>query len=257
MDLDVDARVDERADHLGAEVLQLVSGRDREVALLVPRTVREVGRSVRAGVPDAFFRVDVVVAEVLRLIEAQRVEDVELDLRTPERRVGDAGRWEELFGLLRDVAGVARVRLARDRIEDVADQVERLHLEDRVDERRGRVRDQEHVALVDVLEPSDRRAIEPDAVAEEPLGELLDGDRKVLPRAGHVDEAQVDDLDLLVFRELQDLLRRRLRFRRRGGRGTLDGQGHVHLPTRVCSNKALATGVRGELPQGRDLVLNR
>src|SRR5439155_22713575 len=109
MDLDVDARVDERADHLGAEVLQLVGGRDRKVALFVARTVREVRRRVRAGVPDAFFRVDGVVAEVLRLIEAQRVEDVELDLRTPERRFGDAGPWEEFFGLPRDLAWVERV----------------------------------------------------------------------------------------------------------------------------------------------------
>src|SRR5438552_466163 len=128
-----------------------------------------------------------------------------------------------------------------------------LDVDARVDERADHLR----AEVLQLLEPFDRRAVKPRAARVESLEALIRGDRKVLPRAWDVDEAQVDDLDLLVLRELQDVLRRRLRRRRRGGRGTLDGHGHVHLPTRVCSNKALATGVRGELPQGRDLVLNR
>jgi hypothetical protein len=55
MHLDGDARRDHRADHLRAEVLQLVGGRDREVALLETRAVRQVRRTVRSRVPDAFL----------------------------------------------------------------------------------------------------------------------------------------------------------------------------------------------------------
>src|SRR5438093_12808399 len=97
--------------------------------------MREVrGPSVQAGVPDAFLGVDVVVAEVLCLIEAERVEDVELDLRAPERRISDSGRGEKLLSLLGNVTGIARVRLPGERVDHVADQVEGLHLENGVDE---------------------------------------------------------------------------------------------------------------------------
>jgi len=193
--------------------------------------VREVrDPAVLTGVPDAFLGVDVVVAEVLRLIEADRVEDVELDLRSPERGVGDPGRGEERLGLLRDVARVARVRPPRERVDDVAYEVQRLDAQDRIDERTVRVRQKEHVALVNVLEAADRRAVEADAVDEEALAELLDRDREVLPRPGQIDEAKVDDLRLGLFRELQDVLGRRLRAsgcRGGGPLGAFHGQGHV------------------------------
>jgi hypothetical protein len=48
--------------------------------------------------------------------------------------------------------------------------------------------------LLDLLVPADRRAVEPVAVGEPLLGELLDGDREVLHEAGKVAEAQVDGL---------------------------------------------------------------
>ena len=107
MDLDRDAAVDERPDHLRAQVLELVGRRDREVALLVTRPMGEVGGPVLARVPDPLVGVDVVITEVLSLIETKRVEDVELDLRAPERRVRDPGGRKELLCLLGDVAGVA------------------------------------------------------------------------------------------------------------------------------------------------------
>ena len=47
-------------------------------------------RRLAPGVPDAFDRIDVVVALVLVLVEPDRVEDVELGLRAPVRDVGDA-----------------------------------------------------------------------------------------------------------------------------------------------------------------------
>ncbi len=205
--LDLDAGLLEREHHARAQVLQLVGRRDREVALLETRAVREVRGVVGARVPDAFVRVDVVVAVVRALVEAERVEDVELDLRSPVRGVRDARRRQVRFGLARDVARIAAVGLARDRVDDIGDDVHRLHVEDRIDERCARVEDQQHVALVDRLETADRAAVEADALSEQPFRELLDRDGKVLPRAGQVDEAEVDDLDPGLFGHLDDVLR--------------------------------------------------
>src|SRR5207253_7455616 len=107
---------------------------------------------------------------------------------------------------------------------------------------------EEHVALVDVLEAADRRAIEADAIGEEALRELFDRNGKMLPRARQVDEPQVDDLDALILRELENVLRRDFRCRRGRGRGSLDRERHLQLPTGSLRGKPLASGVRGERP---------
>src|SRR5207248_5392606 len=159
------------------------------------------------------------------------------------------GGRQELLGLLRDIPRITRVGLAGEWVDDIADQVESLHLEHRIDEHARRVRHEQHVALVDVLKPADRRAIEADAVTEESLRQLFDRDREVLPRPGQVYEAQVDDLDLLLLRELDDVLWRCLRLGRGCGRGTLDGEGHGQLPTAEIRDKRPAPAVRGE-PSG-------
>ena len=66
---------------------------------------------------------------------------------------------------------------------------------------------EQHVRLVDGLEAADRRAIEPEPVLEDPLAQLRDGDGEVLPEAGEVDEAQIDDLGALFLGHLEDVLR--------------------------------------------------
>ena len=78
-------------------------------------------------------------------------------------------------------------------------------LRERVDHRGVGVRDQEHVRLLDLLEPADRRAVEAETVLEDVLGELVRGDREVLHQPGQVAEADVDDVDLLVGEHLQDV----------------------------------------------------
>ena len=105
LDLDVDPHLDHREDHFGADVLVLVHRGDGEVAFLIAGPVA-AGPGI-AGPPDTFRRVDVVVALVLVLVEAGLVEDVELELGAPVRRVGDAGGDQALLGLLCDVAGVS------------------------------------------------------------------------------------------------------------------------------------------------------
>ncbi len=98
------------------------------------------------------------------------------------------------FGLLRHVARIAAVGLAGDGIEDIADDVQRGNRENRIHHRRIRIGNQEHVALVNLLEPADARAIEADAFAEQVVLEVFYWDGKMLPHARQVDKSQVDDL---------------------------------------------------------------
>ena len=207
--LDRDADQLEHAHHLRAQVLELVHGRDGEVALLVPRLVREVRPAVElalaARVPHAFDRVEEVVARVLVLVEAHGVEDVELRLRSEVRGVGETGRREVRLRLRDDVARVAAVRLTRQRVAHEAVDVERRVLPERVEHRGARIRDQEHVGLLDLLEPADRRAVEAEPVLEYVLGELVRGDREVLHQPREVAEPDIDHIDAVVLDELQDV----------------------------------------------------
>jgi hypothetical protein len=165
--------------------------------------VAELVAEVRAlrppGVPHSFFGVDVVVAVLGRLVVADVVEDVELQLRPPVAGVGDPGALQVLLGLAGDVPRVASVRLPGHRVADVADQLQGRHFEDRVHGRCFRVGDQQHVALVDVLEAADARPVEPDPVLEQLVGEVFDGDREVLPDSRQVHEHEINDLDLRLL----------------------------------------------------------
>ncbi len=194
LDLDRDPGLDQLEHDLGPQVLELVRRRDGEVALLEAGPVGEVGGAVGARVPDALFGIDEVVAAEGVLVEPDRVEDVELGLRAPVADVGDTGLLEVGLRLLGDVAGVAAVGLAGDRVVHVADQVHGRDAQDGVDRGRVGVREQEHVALVDGLEPADAGPVEPEAFGERRLLELADRHAEVLPGADQVDEPDVDDL---------------------------------------------------------------
>ena len=85
---------------------------------------------------------------VVRLIEANIVKNVELDFRSPVTRVGKSGRLQVLLGFLSDISRVPRVRLARERIADVANQAQCRNLRERIEHRRIRIRKQQHVAFV-------------------------------------------------------------------------------------------------------------
>ena len=82
-------------------------GGDGEIAFLVADLVAEVGEFLAAAVPDAFVGIDVVVAAVGGLAEADVVEDEELGFGTEVRRVGDAGLLQIRLGFAGDVARVA------------------------------------------------------------------------------------------------------------------------------------------------------
>ena len=184
-----DAEPLERQHHLRAQVAERVVRRGREVALLLAHGVPEP-RLARVPVP--FRRVDVVVRAVGAELVRDLVEDEELALRAEVRGVGDAGRAQVRLGLDRDVARVLGVRLARERIDDVADERERRHLGRRIEDRARRVGHEQHVALGDPLPAADGRAVEAEPLLEGGLVEAGERQRDVLPGAEQVAELQVD-----------------------------------------------------------------
>jgi hypothetical protein len=87
--------------------------------------------------------------------------------------------------------------------------------DERVDHRRLRIGHDEHVGGVDRLPPTNRRAVEAEAVFEDLLGKLFDRGAEVLPDPEQVDELQVDELNTFLFGKRQNLTRRSWLFRAR------------------------------------------
>ena len=210
LDLDLDAELLHREDHLGAQVLKMVHRRNREVPLFVAGLEAQVGPLVRAGVPDSLDRIDLVETLVRVLIEADVVEDEELRLRPEVGGVRYPGGDQVVLGLLGHVAGITGIRLPGDRVPDETVHVERLVLAEGVDHGRVGIRHQQHVGLLDLLEAADRRAVEPGTLLEALQGELVRRQRVVLHQAGQVGEAKIDDLDAFGLDQAQDLFRRAL-----------------------------------------------
>ena len=188
-----------------------IGRRHREVAFLVAQLVAEVGFALRrivfAAIPLAFFAIEEEVAAVRRLVEADVVEDEELGFGADEAGVGDAGALQIVDRLAGDVARIARVVFARDRVLHVADDAERGDHGERIDERRIGLRQQQHVALVDRLPAADAGAVEAEAVFKRFFFELRNGNREVLPDAGEVHEPHVDCFDVALATHRQNRLR--------------------------------------------------
>ena len=163
--LDVQAAPDHGFHHLAPQILVVVRGRYREITFFIPGPVAEVV-SFAAAVPPSFFGVDEIKAAVLVLIEADIVENEELGFRAKIGSVADAAVLQIQLGLARDPARIAIIVLARDRIHDVADHNQGRNLVERIHERRGRVRNQQHVALVDRRPAADARSIHAETVLE-------------------------------------------------------------------------------------------
>ncbi len=142
---------------------------------------------------------------VLGLVEAGRVEDVELGFGAPVGGVGDAGALQVVLRLAGDVAGIAAVGLAGHRVLHEAVEQQRLVGQERVLERCLGIGHQDHVRLLDLLEAADRRAVEADTVLEHGLVQLVSRDGEVLHLPGQVAEAQVDELITAVGNGLQDV----------------------------------------------------
>jgi hypothetical protein len=57
--------------------------------------------------------------------------------------------------------------------------------------------------LLDLLEPSDGRAVEAEPLLEDLLAQLVKGDREVLHEAGKVAESDIEELGVVLLPELQ------------------------------------------------------
>src|SRR5882757_9943325 len=101
------------------------------------------------------------------------------------------------LGLPRDEPAISTVRLPCDRVDDVADQEQRLVRKARIDGCGVRVGDEQHVALVDCLEAANARAVESKSLRKAVDAQLAQRQAEVLPRAGEIDEADVNHFDAL------------------------------------------------------------
>ena len=155
VDLDGNADFYHLQDHLAADVLEGVMRWYREVAFLEAGLVAQVGVLLAAAVPLALDGVNVVVGAVLRLVEADVVEDEELQLGAPVGGVGDAGGAQVLLRLLGDVARVAAVGLLGEGVEDVAGNGEGGYGAGGIDAGGGGIRNEDHVRFLDLLEAAD------------------------------------------------------------------------------------------------------
>src|SRR3990172_1564819 len=119
---------------------------------------------------------------LVTLVEPDVVKEKELQFGPPIRGIRNRYGLEIRLGLLRDVPWVPRVHLSGHRVHDVADQHHRRLSSEGVHGRRGRIRDQKHVRLVNLLEAPDGGAIEPDSVGEKLLSQLAYWNGEVLPQ---------------------------------------------------------------------------
>src|SRR5208337_5369320 len=161
----------------------------REIAFLVAGLVSNVAARIAdvklaPGVPVALVRLDAVHAGVLRGLVLDTVEDKELGLGSKVSGVANTGRFEVGLGLLGNVARVASIGGASDRIGDVADEAERWIFGERIHYCGVRVGDYQHVARVDRLPSANRRAVEAQPFIEGRFVlELGDRGSEMLPRA--------------------------------------------------------------------------
>ena len=163
----------ERGDRVVTELGRGILRRHREVAALV--------EGLRAG--------RVLEEEVLEL--GPDVEGVEARLLHPLERHTQHVAWIAFVGV------AARRHDVADHPPDLAlAGLPRHHLEGL------RIRDRDHVRLLDRVEAGDRRAVEPHPVVQRLL-DLGGRDRKALQVTFEVGEPEQDGLDLLVFDPLQ------------------------------------------------------
>ena len=181
--------------------------RHREIAAFGARPVTEIAHLIfGVGIGRQLDRVDLVAAIERRGGETDVVEYEELGLWPERGGVADAGLPHIGLRLAGDRARVALIGLVGQGLEHVAEHRQRALGEKRIDHRRGRVRHQLHVRLVDHLPTGDRGAVEHDAFGEGLLVHQLGVHGHVLHLAPRIGEAQVHELDVVVL----DLLRHTL-----------------------------------------------
>ena len=150
------ARGFQRHDHRGADIVQAIDRGNREVTALDARTVAGVAAlELLGGRPGGFLgeNLDGGAGHIDRPLDG--IEDEELGFRPEVSGIADAGAFQVSLGALGDGARVAVITLAVGRFDHVAGQHQGGFLEERVDERRFGVRQQDHVGSLDALPARD------------------------------------------------------------------------------------------------------
>ena len=195
--------------HLGTDIVQRVDRGHGEVAALYAWTMTQVGLLAIAAVavPSAGIAVDLVEAAVHLGLPLHIVEHEEFVFRSEQRVVSDAGGLQVGLGATRQRTRIALVTLHGGRLDDVAAQVQRGLVEERIEHGAAGVGQQNHVRLVDALPAGNRGAIEHLAFREQGLFHGVRGHRNVLFLAAGIAEAEVDPLDLFLCDDFQNICR--------------------------------------------------
>ena len=197
----------QRNTHLGADVVQAVDRRYREVAALDGRAVAAVaGFELVGRGPGGFFGDDLAVGAGHVDFPLDGVENEELWFWTEVGGIADAGGLEIGLGAPGDRARVAVVALAVCRFNHVAGQYQRGFVHEGIDVGGVRVRHQLHVGGLNSLPAGYGRAVEGMAVFEFFHAESGDRHADVLLLAAGVGEAEVDETDFLFFDHLDNVL---------------------------------------------------
>ena len=153
----------------------------------------------------SFDAIDEMERRVGGVAEAHVVEDEKLGLRPEERSVRDAGALQIRFCFFRDAARIAVVRLARDRIDNRANQTQcRFGIED-IDPRRRRIRNHEHVGRIDDFPAANARAVETEPFRKNIVVIFGERRREMLPGAGQIGELEIDEFHVVVFDHFADI----------------------------------------------------
>ena len=191
--------------HFVADVLQRVGRRDREIAFLRADLVTEIWKFFALAVPMSLAAIDRVGRAVAGVAETHVVEDEKFRFRAEERGVGDARALQISFRFFRHAARIAIVRLARDRLDDRADETERRLGVENVDPRGRRVGDDEHVGGIDRFPAANARAVKAEAFGENILVVFGERGGEMLPGTGQIGELEIHEFDLVVFDHLADV----------------------------------------------------
>ena len=183
----------------------MISGRNGKISFAVARTVAEIVFRP-SGVPASLFGVDVVKTVLLTLIETNVVKDEEFRFGSEVSRVGNAGGSQIQFGFPCDVARITVVTLLGYGIDDIANEHERWNFSEGIEHVKTGVGHEQHVALVDGGPAANGRTVDPEAVFEGRFRQLLDGVGDVMPEAGQISEAEVQNLRVVLFGEVEDVL---------------------------------------------------
>ena len=224
-----DALLSEQRAHFSTDVHQLINRRNREIAALRQGAVGQVAAFIlEAGGPGSLFAFNLVEAVLGIIAIADAVENEELEFRTKVSGVADAGGLQIGFSALREGAGITFVTLARVRFHNVAGEQQRVLLTEGVHAGRFRIRKQQHVGGLDASPALDRGTVKDVAHFELVFSQLICGDRDALLFAERISKAEANELHVVVFDHLEDVISRR----------------HLFLLNQSWAGRAFLPGIR-------------